>query len=57
MYLPSDYTANNSFLQQMEGRKRRYQVLEQHDFADNVDYDTLFTQIDKEISDERFTEN
>lgn len=53
MYIErSNYTANRSFLQQMEGRKRRYQVLEQHNFDARVDYDPIFNQIDKELSDE-----
>lgn len=43
---------NCSFWQEMEGRKRRYQALEQHDFNANVDYDLIFEQIDKELSDE-----
>lgn len=41
----------------MEGRKRRYQVLDQNDFNVNVDYDLIFTQIDKELSDECFRQD
>lgn len=50
-----DYTGTSSFWQVMEGRKRRYQVLEQNDFNANnanVDYDTIFNQIDKELGDD-----
>lgn len=55
MNLPANYIGKNSFWQLMEGRKRRYQALEQHNFALNVDYDQIFTQIDKELSDECVT--
>ena len=47
-----DYTGTSSFWQVMEGRKRRYQVLEQNNFNANVDYDLIFEQIDKELDDE-----
>lgn len=57
MNFPEDYIEKSSFWQQMEGRKRRYQALEQHDFSANVDYDKIFDQIDKELSDECFAKN
>ncbi|MDO9849707.1 hypothetical protein Q7430_10735 [Glaesserella parasuis] len=42
----------SSFWQEMEYRKRCYAELERRDFAGNVDYDEIFNQIDKDLSDE-----
>lgn len=42
----------SAFWQEMEYRKRCYAELERRNFADSVDYDEIFNQIDKDLSDE-----
>lgn len=42
----------SSLWQEVEYRKRCYAELERHDFASDVDYDEIFNQIDKDLTDE-----